>query len=114
MNSIPTPAAISLILEPAEVEELLNYTETILRDNGPASLQRLKGADLVAQVLLHNDPENFRARNSERLELVEELLQMQGVDPAMCVGTYAEAEIEYEYLQRMCSLYLKLYRELEA
>ncbi|MGF1484207.1 MAG: hypothetical protein ACFBZ8_07580 [Opitutales bacterium] len=114
MSLIPTPTEIRVSLEPAEAEELLNYAETILRDNGPTAAQRLKGPELVAQVLLHNDPENFRARNCERLELVEELLHLQGVDPALCVGTYAEAELEYEYLQRICSLYIKLYRQLES
>ena len=104
-----TDIELMLGLAPEEAEEILNLCEAILRDNTPDGAQFLRGQELVNKVLHYNDPENFQERNRQRHEMVEEVLQMNGA-PARCAGTYQEAEIEYEYLFRISSIYLKVHR----
>jgi hypothetical protein len=109
-----TPPSIPLTLQPSEAEEILNFTESILRENAPDEIAHLQGPELVARVLHYADPENFRERNAQRIEMVEDLLNLKSPEPSLCVGTYHEAEIEYEYLHRISGIYLKLHQALTA
>jgi len=110
MNPEPD-VELLLSLAPEEAEEIMSLSEAILKDNAPDGAQFLRGEGLVNRVLLYNDPENYQRRNRDRFQAVEEVLHMESSSPPRAVGTYHEAEIEYEYLLRVSSIYLKIFRQ---
>ena len=105
---------INLTFSPDEATEVMNLVEVILRDNVLEGGQFLRGVDLVKKCLLYNDPENFGEKNEQRVQTVQEILQIQGAGTKSFVGTYEEAEVEYRYLKRVADIYLKLYEAAHA
>lgn len=98
---------IGLQLTVSEAQEVYSLLECILQDNTPDG-DVVDGIELISECLLHNDPELFSERHRRFSEATDHFSGNQGQPVDAQIETFAEAEQEYAYLEKIAHIYYRL------